>query len=184
VVAQIDVCNDGQTVDIVVLFVTYHHPVYRTCLRYLADSGEAEDAAQEVFIRAWKNLSSFNPLMPGGALPWLEAIAENYCLDRLRQRKAFRRLFTKLIQNWAAPVNEPQNQAADVADCIKALGLLSETHRVVWVLRYHQGYSCPDIARRLDTPVGNVYRYLYEAREQLKGLVEDNPDLDKEDANG
>lgn len=62
--------------------------VYRTAFRLLADSEEARDATQEVFIRAWHNIPRF--VGEEGFATWLYRIASNHCYDVLRRRKSNR----------------------------------------------------------------------------------------------
>src|SRR4030067_1949522 len=62
----------------------YQAPVYNLCFRLLGDGYEAEDAAQETFLKAYKNLSRYDPDRP--FVNWLLKIASNHSIDRLRRR--------------------------------------------------------------------------------------------------
>ena len=62
------------------------HQLFRVSLRMLDDSEDAEDAVQEVFLRAFTALRKFDLKYPFG--PWILRIATNYCIDQLRRRKS------------------------------------------------------------------------------------------------
>jgi RNA polymerase sigma-70 factor (ECF subfamily) len=63
----------------------YQKPVYNLCYRMLGTSGDAEDAAQESFLRAYKNLQRYDTTRPFAT--WLLSIASHYCIDQLRKRR-------------------------------------------------------------------------------------------------
>ena len=63
---------------------TYQKPVYHLCLRMLGDPGDAEDAAQETFLRAYLQLATYDATR--SFKTWLMAIASHYCIDRLRRK--------------------------------------------------------------------------------------------------
>src|SRR5512139_3324073 len=68
-----------------VLVETYQRAVYNLTYRMLGETGEAEDAAQEAFLRAYQHLDRYDPERPFKT--WLLSIASNYCIDRLRKRR-------------------------------------------------------------------------------------------------
>ena len=63
----------------------YQTPVYNLCYRMLGERTEAEDAAQEAFLRAYLNLKRYDPAR--SFKTWVLSIASNYCIDRLRRRR-------------------------------------------------------------------------------------------------
>ena len=63
----------------------YQKPVYNLCYRMVGEPEEAEDAAQETFLRAYQNLHRYDPSRSFGT--WILSIAAHYCIDRLRKRK-------------------------------------------------------------------------------------------------
>ena len=66
------------------LVEAYQRPVFSVCYRMLGDAAEAEDAAQETFIRAYTCIDSYDPSRKFSS--WLLAIASHYCIDLLRRR--------------------------------------------------------------------------------------------------
>ena len=67
------------------LVQAYQRPVYNLTYRMLGNAEEAEDAAQEVFIRAYRKLDTFDPQRKFST--WILSIASHYCIDRLRRRR-------------------------------------------------------------------------------------------------
>ena len=67
------------------LVEAYQTPIYNLCYRMLGEAGEAEDAAQETFLRAYSQLASYDPSRPFKT--WLFSIANHHCIDRLRKRR-------------------------------------------------------------------------------------------------
>jgi RNA polymerase sigma-70 factor (ECF subfamily) len=67
------------------LYARYGQVVYARCKRILGEGASAEDAVQEVFIRAFKNMERFDDEV--GALKWLYRVSTNYCLNQLRNQK-------------------------------------------------------------------------------------------------
>ena len=59
--------------------------MYNLCFRMLGESGEAEDATQETFLRVYKNLSRYDTTRPFKT--WILSIASNHSIDRLRKRR-------------------------------------------------------------------------------------------------
>ena len=67
------------------LVEAYQRPVYNLCYRMMGNANDAEDAAQETFIRAYKALNRYDPSRKFST--WLLSIASNYCIDQHRRRK-------------------------------------------------------------------------------------------------
>ena len=67
------------------LVVAYQTPVYNLTYRMLGNTGEAEEAAQEAFLRAYTRLHSYDPQRPFRS--WMLSIASHYCIDLLRKRR-------------------------------------------------------------------------------------------------
>src|SRR3989304_10198768 len=63
----------------------YQNSVFNVCYRLLGDPAEAEDLAQEAFLRAFRRLASFDAERPFG--PWMRRVAANLCLNMLQQRR-------------------------------------------------------------------------------------------------
>lgn len=142
--------------------------VYRMC----GDAQLAEDAAQETFLRAWQNLSSYRT----GTLlrNWLYRIAVNAGTDMLRKN---RRILPNDIEDLHLTDRQPgpeslvsQNERTRLVQ--KAILSLPEASRAVLVLREYEGLSYQEISSTLDIPVGTVMSRLNYARNTLKAKLQ------------
>jgi RNA polymerase sigma-70 factor (ECF subfamily) len=150
--------------------------VYRMC----GDALIAEDAAQETFIRAWQNLSSYRPQTP--LRNWLYRIAFNAGMDMLRKEK---RILPNDIEdlNLADARPGPEilvSQQERTALVQKAVLSLPDASRAVLVLREYEGMSYHEIADALDIPVGTVMSRLNYARKALKEKLQPKLSLNME----
>ena len=152
--------------------VRHHHPgvvnvVYRMC----GDVELAEDAAQDAFIQAWLNLSSFRP---GTSLRnWLYRIAVNAALDTLRRapKKPLADLETLALPDLQAGPEAAFLQKERTVIVQRAILSLTEASRAVLILREYGGLSYQEIASTLDIPLGTVMSRLNYARDRLKELL-------------
>lgn len=138
--------------------------IYRMC----GDAQLAEDAAQETFIRAWQNLSSYRPGTP--LRNWLYRIAVNAGTDMLRKEK---RILPDDIGDLHLTDGRPnpetlvsQHERAVLVQ--KAILSLPGASRAVLVLREYEELSYHEISSTLDIPVGTVMSRLNYARKLLK----------------
>ena len=151
----------------------FHRPVYRFCWRLLR-SPDAEDLAQDTFVRAFVHFERFDPERP--VLPWLIAIARRLCLDLLRRRKMMSHIETMPIGPPPGPT--PEGEAAlreQLGRLERALDDLDEGPREAIILFHIEGMSYRDIAAALEVPMGTVMTWLHRGRAQLKKTVEDPP---------
>src|SRR5262245_33128613 len=151
----------------------YHRPVVRFCWRLLR-SADAEDLAQETFVRAFVHFERFDPERP--VLPWLIAIARRLCLDLLRRRKVSARLETLPASD--PPMPSPEGEAAvreQLALLDRALTDLDEGPREAIVLFHIEEMSYRDIAAALEVPMGTVMTWLHRGRARLKNALQGAP---------
>ena len=83
----------------------YQVPVYNLCYRMLGDSGEAEDAAQETFLRTYRNIKKYDPNRK--FITWILSIASNHCIDRLRKRRLTFLSLEKTPEIWEGSDPQP-----------------------------------------------------------------------------
>jgi RNA polymerase sigma-70 factor (ECF subfamily) len=129
--------------------------VYTFCLRYMGNSEDAQDAAQEAFLKAWRNLGRYNPSK--SFRTWLFAIAKNTATDIMRKRKsiAFSRFDTDQDSNVLTdtladpePLPEELFARASVAKEVRdALAQLKPRERAILSMRYEEEISFEEIAR-------------------------------------
>lgn len=149
----------------------YQRPVFSLCYRMLGDAGDAEDAAQETFLRAYRHLNRYDP--GRSFATWLLSIASHYCIDRLRKR----RLPSFSIDDeeydwWQPPDPGPSPEMALVMDekqtrIRQLLDGLAPRDRAVVVLHYWYEYSYEEIADTLALSESAVKSRLYRARRAL-----------------
>jgi len=150
----------------------YQKAVYRVAYGLTRNAADADDLAQETFVRAWRALDRFRPDEP--LYPWLSRIAINLSYSLFRRRK--RRPETSIEplieagRQWAGeedPERDAEHRERD-AKIAESFGELKEDHRAVLVLRVVEGLSYEEIARTLNVPVGTVMSRLSRARSELR----------------
>ena len=156
------------------LVASHQHCVFGVALRMLGSAAEAEEIAQEAFLRAHRSLPEFR----GDARlsTWLYAIVSRLCLNRLASgdRKAVRH-GEEILLRVADPRGGPDAGAERgelEAALHRAIAELSEERRVVVILRDLEGLSYEDIAVALGIELGTVRSRLHRARLDLKDKLE------------
>ncbi|WP_027410619.1 RNA polymerase sigma factor SigW [Anoxybacteroides tepidamans] len=155
----------------------YKDKVYRLCYRMLGNRHEAEDAAQEAFIRAYVNINTYNPTMNFSS--WLYRIATNLSIDKLRKKKPDIYLdeevsgtegltmYSQLPSKEASP--EDAVESLELQETVqKAIEKLPEKYRSVIVLKYINDLSLQEISEILDLPIGTVKTRIHRGREALR----------------
>jgi RNA polymerase sigma-70 factor, ECF subfamily len=152
--------------------VRIHYPgVVRVVYRLSGDACLAEDMAQETFLRAWINLSSFH--LHSSLRNWLYRIAVNVTLDVLRRRPD-EPLEDEAMQMHADRAASPEKALIEkerVALLQQTLRSLPEASRSVLILREYGGLSYQEISSVLDVPVGTVMSRLNYARNRLREML-------------
>jgi RNA polymerase sigma-70 factor (ECF subfamily) len=146
----------------------HYQGVVLVVTRMCGDTGLAEDAAQEAFMRAWVNLSSFQP--SGSLKNWLYRIAINAALDVLRH-KPEETLEDEKVSQMPDQAMDPETALIDKerAEVLhRAVRSLPEAARAVLVLREYGGLSYREISGTLDVPIGTVMSRLNYARSRLR----------------
>ncbi len=153
------------------LVAVYQKPVFNVCYRMLGNRGDAEDAAQEAFIRAYLKLETYDAARKFSS--WLFSIATHYCIDRLRKQRM------KLVSWDDLPPWNPvpgkmseQPETAVVADentreLHAMLDTLPADYRAAVVLKYWHEMSYDEIAQTLDTTVSAIKSKLFRARKMM-----------------
>jgi RNA polymerase sigma-70 factor (ECF subfamily) len=167
-------CREGDSLAIERLVQTHQQEVYRLALSILDDPDDADDATQEVFLSALRNLDSFRG--HASFKTWLFSITINVCrsrLQRLKSRGHLQQILQNLFaQDQAHPEKEAlQNESA--AALWQAIHALDPKHRIPIVLRYYHDLSVAEIADMLDIPIGTVHSRLNHARASLHALLKE-----------
>lgn len=158
------------------LVYTYQDAVYNLCYRMLSDHVEAEDAAQEAFLRAYLNLRRYDP---GRSFKtWVLSIASNHCIDRLRRRRMQYVSIDDPLPSLTLSTNEPEPEDVTIfhEQSRRIQGLLSELapdYRAAIILRYWYDYSYLEIADILDTTESAIKSRLFRARQMIADKLGD-----------
>jgi RNA polymerase sigma-70 factor, ECF subfamily len=162
----IELVKAGQAVVFTSIVENYQKPVYNLCYRMLGDPFDAEDAAQEAFIRALKNIKRYDKKRPFST--WLLSIAAHYCIDQLRKRRA------KIIsidenpdihiQDFSPGPELTTIMSEDQERIRKILETLNPTDRATVILRYWNELSYEEIANSLSLSVSAVKSRLHRSR--------------------
>ncbi|MCY3778948.1 MAG: sigma-70 family RNA polymerase sigma factor [Chloroflexi bacterium] len=159
------------------LVYLFQDPVFNFCYRMLGESGEAEDAAQETFLRVHKNLHRYDTARPFKT--WLLSIASNHCIDRLRKRRMHlvslddEPTAAALALRSSDPSPEQAALRGELRDAVQELlQQLDEHYRLAVIYRYWYGYSYAEIAREMSTTESAIKSRLHRARKRLGELLE------------
>ena len=156
------------------LVMTYQHRVFGVALRMLGSRAEAEEVAQEAFVRAHRALGEFR----GDAKlsTWLYAITSRLCLNRLAsgERRLTRQGEDALLRlSDAGPRPDAALERRELESALeRAIAELPEDRRIVVVLRDIEGLSYEEIAQALELELGTVRSRLHRARADLKEKLE------------
>lgn len=160
--------RSGQREAYATLVRRYQAKVLRSCVSALGDATEAEDAAQDIFIKAYRSLDAFRSAASFST--WLYRITANHCLDLLRKRSRQRTTSWDALVEEAGELAHPAVQARDVAHAQlieHALSSLTPDDRTIVVLREVQGLSYQELAAVLQCSVDAVKARLRRARQEL-----------------
>jgi RNA polymerase sigma-70 factor, ECF subfamily len=152
--------------------VRRHQAAMITLARVLTSGrGDAEDLAQEVFVRAWRSLRTFRG--DSAFRTWLHRVAINVVRTSQVKQGRLRRLF-----GGAEPLPDPPSGEEPLDTAIarrqaidRALAALPDDLRVAVTLRDLQGLDYKEIAAALDVPVGTVESRIFRARQKLRPLL-------------
>ncbi|MBV9489173.1 MAG: sigma-70 family RNA polymerase sigma factor [Verrucomicrobia bacterium] len=143
----------------------YQNMVFSVAVRILGNHADAEDIAQEVFLRAYQRFDELRHSEAAGG--WLKAAATNLAINHLNRYRARWRFFSE-EESMPEPVS-PAEPAKDFREQIEfAIQKLPDAQRVPLVLFYFHGLSYEEIANRLGISVAKVKTDIHRARERLR----------------
>ncbi len=164
--ARVRECLAGNPQAFAALVEQYEKPVYNVALRMLRNSEDARDIAQSVFMKAYQNLSNYDPQYK--FYSWIYRMAINESLNILRVRgRDGGPVDERLPEEGAGPSELlAEGQRREVV--LEAVGRLKPEHRAVIVLRYFVDRNYEDMGEILGIDAKTVKSRLYTARQLLK----------------
>jgi len=158
------------------LYDDYHQKVYNTAISMLGDVEDAEDAVQEVYMKIYRKVSSFDGRSNIGT--WLHRIVVNVCIDYVRRNKVQRFNTLSVGEGSLDKLHENGNEveksvtSSEVNKITRnAITQLSPKLRAVVVLRDLQGFAHAEIAEILGCSGGTVSSRLNRGRLKLRALL-------------
>ena len=168
-------CLTGDSAATRELVERFQGDVFGLCQRLLGHSHDAEDVAQEVFIRIFRSLKRWDATRP--LKPWILGITVNRCRTALGKRAKGPALADYLHE---MPDHRPADDSTELTREIRAaVDELRPDYRAVFILFHGQGQAYEDIAEAIERPVGTIKTWLHRARVELlerlrsKGFVPD-----------
>ena len=151
------------------LVEAYQKPVYNLCYRMLGNHRDAEDAAQETFLRAYKHITRYDSQRKFST--WLLTIASNFCIDQYRRRKLPTLSYDSLpdpnipeksidVESWM--VEDEKNESVQML-----LEILKPKDRSAVIMRYWYDFSYEEIADALSISISAVKSRLHRSRKDL-----------------
>lgn len=151
------------------LVEAYQRPVHNLCYRMLGNAEDAEDAAQETFLRAYKSLQRYDNNRPFST--WLLSIAAHYCIDQIRRRRF------NVVSVEDLPVPDVPDPAPGMETTLgrreeqrrvrAVLETLDPTDRAAVVMYYWYDFSYEEISQSLSLTVSAVKSRLHRARRSM-----------------
>jgi RNA polymerase sigma-70 factor, ECF subfamily len=147
------------------LLDAYEHKVYRMAAAMLRDHGRAQDVTQDVFLKLWRALPSYDGR--ASLSTWLYTIARNTCLSVVRL-ESYRRT------SPLTSVEEPRTGSIRPLDVAlkESLARLPDTQRAIITMFYFEDRSVAEVAAMMGLPEGTVKSHLHRARRALGEMLE------------
>ncbi len=174
------------------LLKKYRNPVFSICLRMVRNHADAEDLAQDVFIRTFNVLDRYNPAYAFSS--WLYRITSNLCIDFIRKNR--NRPFSldeplssndgemprQIPTDLASPDRDMESrEMMKMLD--EAIAILPEHYRIIVILRHQEQLSYEEISDNLGIPLGTVKARIHRARNMIKDFFQSRGVFDESGGN-
>lgn len=156
------------------LVMRYKNLVYSVILRMINDREEANDLAQEVFIKIYRNLDKYRPEFKFST--WVIRIATNHVIDFRRKKKQDHANIDDLSHTLVAENNDSPERIYEIKEQSQMLtemvSNLPDMYRVPIVLYHQQGLSYQEISEIIEEPLSKVKNRIFRGRKMLKEVLE------------
>jgi len=158
----------------------YKDKIYQLAFRMTGNRQEAEDIAQETFLRVYANLHSYDINLKFST--WIYRIATNLCIDRGRKKKADFSLDEEVAGSegldWHSRLPSKEKSPAEkvvireLQETVQsALSQLAPKYRSIMILRYIEDLSLQEISEALQLPITTIKTRIHRGREALRGKL-------------
>jgi RNA polymerase sigma-70 factor (ECF subfamily) len=152
---------------------------YAIAYRILRDPERAQDAVQQAFLLAWRELPQLRD--PERFGPWLHRLLVNACYDELRRHRRWStRIRSLSMDEPGGP--DPMLSVVDRDTLDRAFARLTPQHRAVFVLHHHAGLPLTEIAEIAGVPIGTVKSRLHHATRALRAAIAADSRVDSAEA--
>jgi len=156
------------------LVLEHQQPVFRYAYLLLGDPDDAEDIAQETFLRAWRFLARFDSTRP--LRPWLLSITSNLASNRRRSAGRYLSALMRAFRDEPPPATlEEKSTKRMQADCLReAVQTLNMADQQIVYLRYFLDLSVAETAEALNIAQGTVKSRMSRALDKLRNIIRDD----------
>ena len=170
----IEACIAGNQDGFTELVNRYKNLVYSIILRQTKNSDDANDLAQDVFLKAYKNLASYTPEFKFST--WIMRITSNHIIDQHRKKKLDTVSYEVYTEEGVVPgvTESPEDEYLkneQTARINKILDGLPDIYKVPVVLYHQNGLSYLEIAEKIGEPISKVKNRIFRGRKMLKSLL-------------
>ncbi len=166
-------CLDGKKESFARIIDAFQRKIFNLCFYYLGSYEDAKDATMEIFLRIYKNLSSFNLNLDFSS--WVFTITKNYLRDISRKRKVEREYISSLHRESLEKKSESPEDIVIREDEKKglqeALISLPENYRAVLIFKYYMDFSYDEIAKIMGIPRNTVASMIFRGKEELRKIL-------------
>lgn len=165
---------DGDTAAWEALMRAHQQAVFRLAYLLVGDPDDAEDVAQETFLRAWKHLKGFDATRP--MRPWLLSIVSNLSSNRRRSAGRYFAALTRAFRAEPLPVTieERSSEQLEANELWKAVQKLNVQDQQIVYLRYFLDLPIAETSEVLQVAEGTVKSRLSRALEKLRKVIQDD----------
>lgn len=159
---------EGKTENFKELILRYQKPVFNLVIKMVRNYDEAKDITQNIFIKAYYNLSTYN--FNHKFFSWLYRIGVNESLNFINNRKQYDEFYEENFKSDKSPAEilEKNEESVKIQNAIE---MLKEEYRTLIILKHFQELSYEEIAEVVNIPVNKVKSRLFTARNLLKEII-------------